>query len=144
MYTYVHVYMHMYYMTVCGGGVSQEKAGGGGDGLRLTKLEVARVLRERNEYKEKYLSLLEQVRYPLTLTASSCSVYMYNVHHNMHGTCTCTCICMHMYYNVHVQCTTMYMYNVSHTILHLSCIILCNIMFMCIYNVYIMYYTCTL
>jgi septal ring factor EnvC (AmiA/AmiB activator) len=33
-----------------------------GDGLRLTKLEVARVLRERNEYKEKYLSLLEQVR----------------------------------------------------------------------------------
>ncbi len=25
-------------------------------------LEVARVLRERNEYKEKYLSLLEQIR----------------------------------------------------------------------------------
>ena len=38
----------------------QEKSGA--DGLRLTKLEVARVLRERNEYKEKYLSLLEQVR----------------------------------------------------------------------------------
>ena len=37
-----------------------------GDGLRLTKLEVARVLRERNEYKEKYLSLLEQVRYNAT------------------------------------------------------------------------------
>lgn len=35
---------------------------GSGEGLRLTKLEVARVLRERNEYKEKYLSLLEQVR----------------------------------------------------------------------------------
>ena len=34
----------------------------GADGLRLTRLEVARVLRERNEYKEKYLSLLEQVR----------------------------------------------------------------------------------
>ena len=32
----------------------------GGDGL--TRLEVARVLRERNEYKEKYLSLLEQIR----------------------------------------------------------------------------------
>ena len=32
----------------------------GPDGL--TKLEVARVLRERNEYKEKYLSLLEQIR----------------------------------------------------------------------------------
>ena len=41
--------------------VVQEKKAG--DGLRLTKLEVARVLRERNEYKEKYLSLLEQVRY---------------------------------------------------------------------------------
>ena len=33
-----------------------------GEGLRLTRLEVARVLRERNEYKEKSLSLLEQVR----------------------------------------------------------------------------------
>jgi septal ring factor EnvC (AmiA/AmiB activator) len=39
---------------------AEEKANG--EGLRLTKLEVARVLRERNEYKEKYLSLLEQVR----------------------------------------------------------------------------------
>lgn len=29
----------------------------------LTRIEVARVLRERNEYKEKYLSLLEQIRY---------------------------------------------------------------------------------
>jgi len=28
----------------------------------LSRLEVARVLRERNEYKEKYLSLLEQIR----------------------------------------------------------------------------------
>lgn len=34
----------------------------GPEGLRLTRLEVARVLRERNEYKEKYLSLLEQIR----------------------------------------------------------------------------------
>jgi hypothetical protein len=34
----------------------------GPDGLKLTRLEVARVLRERNEYKEKYLSLLEQIR----------------------------------------------------------------------------------
>ena len=45
--------------------VVQEK--NAGDGLRLTKLEVARVLRERNEYKEKYLSLLEQVRYVYTI-----------------------------------------------------------------------------
>ena len=29
----------------------------------LSSIEVARVLRERNEYKEKYLSLLEQIRY---------------------------------------------------------------------------------
>ena len=35
----------------------------GPDGLRLTKLEVATVLWERNEYKEKYLSLLEQIRW---------------------------------------------------------------------------------
>ena len=35
----------------------------GPGGLKLTRLEVARVLRERNEYKEKYLSLLEQIRY---------------------------------------------------------------------------------
>ncbi len=28
----------------------------------VSRLEVARVLRERNEYKEKYLSLLEQIR----------------------------------------------------------------------------------
>lgn len=34
----------------------------GPGGLKLTRLEVARVLRERNEYKEKYLSLLEQIR----------------------------------------------------------------------------------
>ena len=34
----------------------------GADGFKLTRLEVARVLRERNEYKEKYLSLLEQIR----------------------------------------------------------------------------------
>jgi hypothetical protein len=32
----------------------------GADGL--TSIEIARVLRERNEYKEKYLSLLEQIR----------------------------------------------------------------------------------
>lgn len=55
--------------------VFQEK--GSGEGLRLTKLEVARVLRERNEYKEKYLSLLEQVRYTLTL---------HNVHEYSHTT----------------------------------------------------------
>lgn len=36
----------------------------GADGL--TRIEVARVLRERNEYKEKYLSLLEQIRYVWT------------------------------------------------------------------------------
>ena len=48
----------------------QEK--GTGDGLRLTKLEVARVLRERNEYKEKYLSLLEQVRYIPSACVLSC------------------------------------------------------------------------
>ena len=41
----------------------------GADGL--TRIEVARVLRERNEYKEKYLSLLEQIRY------TCISVYMY-------------------------------------------------------------------
>ena len=35
-------------------------AGIGEDGL--TRIEVARVLRERNEFKEKYLSLLEQIR----------------------------------------------------------------------------------
>ena len=29
----------------------------------LTHIEVVRVLRERNDYKEKYLSLLEQIRY---------------------------------------------------------------------------------
>ena len=34
----------------------------GPGGMKLTRLEVARVLRERNEYKEKYLSLLEQIR----------------------------------------------------------------------------------
>lgn len=34
----------------------------GPEGLKLTRLEVSRVLRERNEYKEKYLSLLEQIR----------------------------------------------------------------------------------
>ncbi len=28
----------------------------------VSRLEVVRVLRERNEYKEKYLSLLEQIR----------------------------------------------------------------------------------
>jgi hypothetical protein len=32
----------------------------GADGL--TSIEIARVLRERNEYKEKYCSLLEQIR----------------------------------------------------------------------------------
>lgn len=37
-------------------GRASEKAVG------LTRLEVARILRERNEYKEKYLSLLEQIR----------------------------------------------------------------------------------
>ena len=45
-----------------------------GDGLRLTKLEVARVLRERNEYKEKYLSLLEQVRYVYTILHLLCII----------------------------------------------------------------------
>ena len=34
----------------------------GPGGLKLTRLELVRVLRERNEYKEKYLSLLEQIR----------------------------------------------------------------------------------
>ena len=29
----------------------------------LTRIEVAYLLRERNEYKEKYLALLEQIRY---------------------------------------------------------------------------------
>ena len=29
----------------------------------LSSIEVARVLRERNEYKEKYISLFEQIRY---------------------------------------------------------------------------------
>ena len=28
----------------------------------LTRIDVARILRERNEYKEKYLSLMEQIR----------------------------------------------------------------------------------
>ena len=32
------------------------------DGTRITRLEVTRLLRERNEFKEKYLSLLEQIR----------------------------------------------------------------------------------
>ncbi len=31
-------------------------------GEHVSRLEVARVLRERDEYKEKYLSLLEQIR----------------------------------------------------------------------------------
>lgn len=34
----------------------------GPDGLRISRLEIAKVLRERNEWKEKYFSLLEQVR----------------------------------------------------------------------------------
>ena len=29
---------------------------------RISRLEIAKVLRERNEWKEKYFSLLEQVR----------------------------------------------------------------------------------
>lgn len=38
----------------------EKMAGIGAEGL--SRIEVARVLRERNEYKEKYLSLLEQIR----------------------------------------------------------------------------------
>ena len=38
----------------------EKPAGIGVEGL--SRIEVARVLRERNEYKEKYLSLLEQTR----------------------------------------------------------------------------------
>ncbi|XP_019850321.1 PREDICTED: C-Jun-amino-terminal kinase-interacting protein 3-like isoform X2 [Amphimedon queenslandica] len=34
----------------------------GSEGLRISRLEIAKVLRERNEWKEKYFSLLEQVR----------------------------------------------------------------------------------
>ena len=34
----------------------------GAEGTRITSLEVTRLLRERNEFKEKYLSLLEQIR----------------------------------------------------------------------------------
>ena len=45
-----------------------EKAGG--DGLRISRLEIAKVLRERNEWKEKYFSLMEQVRYEGTCTCS--------------------------------------------------------------------------
>ena len=52
----------------------------GPGGLKLTRLEVARVLRERNEYKEKYLSLLEQIRYAYTYRREVC---MY--------------VCMHVY-----------------------------------------------
>ena len=36
-----------------------EKAGPDG---RISRLEIAKVLRERNEWKEKYFSLMEQVR----------------------------------------------------------------------------------
>jgi hypothetical protein len=57
--------------------VVQEK--NAGDGLRLTKLEVARVLRERNEYKEKYLSLLEQVRYIQSYTFYVLEDFFYNI-----------------------------------------------------------------
>ena len=39
----------------------------GSEGLRISRLEIAKVLRERNEWKEKYFSLLEQVRYALVL-----------------------------------------------------------------------------
>ena len=46
-------------VAIVGGEAAGEK---GPDGFKLTRLEVARVLRERNEYKEKYLSLLEQIR----------------------------------------------------------------------------------
>ena len=49
----------------------------GADGL--TRIEVARVLRERNEYKEKYLSLLEQIRYIVCCC------------------CCCFCVCVHVY-----------------------------------------------
>ena len=49
----------------------------GADGL--TRIEVARVLRERNEYKEKYLSLLEQIRYIVC-----CRFF-------------CVCVCVHVY-----------------------------------------------
>ena len=31
--------------------------------LQLTHIEVSRILRERNEYMEKYMSLLEKIRY---------------------------------------------------------------------------------
>ena len=33
------------------------------DGSLVSRLEIARILRERNEYKEKYFSLLEQIRF---------------------------------------------------------------------------------
>ncbi|KAL5457754.1 hypothetical protein EMCRGX_G035046 [Ephydatia muelleri] len=36
--------------------------GTGPDGTKITRLEVTRLLREKNEFKEKYLSLLEQIR----------------------------------------------------------------------------------
>ena len=32
------------------------------EGVRCSKVELAKILRERNEYKEKYLSLMDQVR----------------------------------------------------------------------------------
>ena len=59
----VHIMYDYKYMCV------QEK--NVGEGLRLKRLEVARVLRERNEYKEKYLSLLEQVRSVTELNKTS-------------------------------------------------------------------------
>ena len=47
--------------------LEEEREKGAGIGEEgLTRIEVARVLRERNEYKEKYLSLLEQIRYVCT------------------------------------------------------------------------------
>ena len=66
-FTYTHMYM---YSVMTHGFVFlmytvlhlQSSAMVSPEGLRLSRLEVARVLRERNEYKEKYLSLLEQVR----------------------------------------------------------------------------------
>ena len=64
--------------------LEEEREGGAGIGEDgLTRIEVARVLRERNEYKEKYLSLLEQIR---------CVAY----HHMCVYTCSCAadCACM--------------------------------------------------
>ena len=92
----------------------QEKASG--EGVRLTKMEVARVLRERNEYKEKYLSLLEQIRCCKQslgyIVYSSCSAKP-----AQHECCKHECYvhaCMYMY-SVCIQLYVyMYMYLYSY------------------------------